>query len=107
MTDHTINIIKSIKRSGKVWSQAVAEYMSEYSGSPVEEYTETELNRILKEAFLDYLTTCDSPSMEIRGLLDLMENNGLHSIGYHIANVLGMVEVKDGDKYVNGFRNYS
>ena len=104
MTDHTISIIKAIKLSGKVWNQAVAEYMSKYSGSLVDEYTETELNRILKEAFLDYLTTCDNPSMEVRDLLDFMDNNGSRSLGHHIANVLGLTQVRDGDKYVNGFR---
>jgi hypothetical protein len=104
MTDHTIRIINAIKRSGKVWNQAVAEYMSEYSGCPIEEYTETKLNRILKEAFLDYLATCDNPSMEVCDLFDFMDNHGSESLGHHIADVLGMTQVRDGNEYVNGFR---
>jgi hypothetical protein len=104
MTDKTIGIIYAIKRSGKIWNQAVAEWMSNYSGSPVEKYTETLLNKILKEAFIDYMSTCDKPGMEVSDFLDLIENNGSYSLGHHIANKLGMTQVKEGNKFVNGFR---
>lgn len=105
MTDLTLNIIKSIKCSGKVWNRAVAEYMSEYSGCPVEDYTETSLNHILKEAFIDYVSTCDNPEEPVRELFDFIENNGARSLGHHIANVLGLTQVRKNDKYINGFRD--
>lgn len=105
MTDQTVGIIYAIKRSGKVWDQAVKEYMASYSGSPIEVYTETELNRILKLAFVDYIETCDKPHIEIYSLLTLIESNGTHSLGYYLANVLGLVQVKDNGKFVNGFKD--
>ena len=104
MTDKTLGIIYAIKRSGKVWNQAVAEWMADYSGSPVEEYTETVINKILKEAFVDYISTCDKPDVELYEFLCLIESQGMHSLGYYIANILGMTQVKDCDKFVNDFR---
>ena len=104
MTDKTLGIIYAIKRSNKVWNQAVAEWMSDYSGSPVVAYTETVINKILKEAFVDYISTCDKPNVELYSFLCLIEGQGMHSLRYYIANILGMAQVKDGDIFVNGFR---
>lgn len=105
MTDQTIGIIGAIKQSGLVWNRAVAEYMSETTGTPAESYTETDLNQILKSALVDYISTCDRPGDEVRDLLDMMESSGSHSIGYHIANLLGIAQVREGGEYVNGFRD--
>ena len=106
MTDKTMGIIRSIKQSGNVWNRAVAKFMSEYSGSPIEEYTETLINQILVEAFVDYISTCDNPASEVRDLLAYIASDGSHSIGYHIANVLGMAHVRgDNGSFVNGFNN--
>ncbi len=104
VTDKTIGIIYAIKRSGKVWNQAVAEWMADYSGSSVEEYTETALNNIMKEAFGDYISSCDNPEREVRDLLDMIGRNGSYSIGHHLANVLAITQVKEGERFVNGFR---
>lgn len=104
MTDKTLGIIYAIKRSGKVWNQAVADWMSDYSGSPVEEYTETVINKILKEAFADYISTCDHPDREVYDLLDYISNNGSYSLGHCISIVFELAQVKSKDKFVNGFR---
>lgn len=105
MTDLTIGIIKAIKQSGKVWNRAVAEYMSEHTGTPIEDYTEHYLNTILKEAFLDYIATCDNPVLEVEILIDLMTSYGAGSLGCHLANILGMAQVRDKNgNYINGFR---
>ena len=105
MTDHTIRIIYAIKRGGDTWNRAVAKYMSEYSGYPYKDYTEMQLNNILKEAFLDYLSTCDNPVLAVRDLIDSMTGHGLESLGFHISNVFMMARVKFEDKYINGFRD--
>ena len=104
MTDKTLGIIYAIKRSGKAWNQAVAEWMADYSGSPVEAYTEIILNKILKEAFIDYVSTCDRPDIEIYELLSCIDKNGSYSLGHCIAIVLELARVKNGDEFVNGFR---
>lgn len=105
MTDRTLGIIKAIKQRGKVWNRAVAEYISERTGTPIEDYTEYDLNIILKEAFLDYIATCDNPAFEVETLINLMTSFGDSSLGCHLANILGMTQVRDkDDNYVNGFR---
>ena len=103
MKDVTNGLIYAIKRSGKPWNQAVAKYMSNYSGSPIEEYTETVINLILKQAFVDYIETCDDPEREVSDLLDFIQCDGSHSLGYYLAMVLGNTQVRDGDRFVNGF----
>ena len=107
MTDHTLNIIYAIKKSGKSWDQAVSEYMSAYSGSPIERYDEYNLNHILREAYCDYISTCDNPAMEARKLLEMMDNYPMYSRAHHLANCMGLAQVKDKGKFVNGFREYN
>ena len=104
MTDLSLGIIYAIKQSGKPWNQAVAEYMSNYSGSPIEDYTETKLNQILKSTFLDYISTCDKPNEDVETLFEMMKAE-YHSLGYYIAHTLAMTIVKNDGKYVNGFRS--
>jgi len=99
MTDRTLGIIKAIKQSGKVWNRAVAEYMSELTGSPIEEYTETCVNQILQSAFLDYIGTCDHPAWEVQILFDLLERHGTASLGHHLAHILGIAQVRDHNGY--------
>lgn len=105
MNDKTLGIIYAIKRSGKQWNEAVSEYMSDYSGCPKEEYSEWELNRIMRIAFIDYLETCDKPYAEVRELLEMMDRYSGYSMGHYLANVLGMTKVKEKEKFVNGFRD--
>lgn len=107
MTDHTLNLIYAIKKSGKSWNQAVSEYMSAYSGSPIERYDEYSLNHILREAYCDYISTCDNPAMEARKLLEMMDNYPMYSRAHHLANCMGLAQVKDKGKFVNGFREYN
>ena len=104
MTDHTLNLIYAIKQSGKSWNQAVSEYMFTYSNSPIESYDEYTLNRILKEAYCDYISTCDNPAIEARKLLEMMDDYPMYSRAHHLANCMGWAQVKDNGKFVNGFR---
>lgn len=105
MTDTTLGIIYAMKRSSENWDKAVAEYMANYSGSPIEDYSETVLNRIMKNAFVDYVETCDKPHIVIYELLHSLDTNGWYSLGHHLANILILEQVKDGDRFVNGFRD--
>jgi len=104
MTDHTLNLIYAIKQSGKSWNQAVSEYMSAYSGSSIEEYDEYSLNHILRAAYCDYISTCDNPAMEVYNLLEMMDSYPMYSRAHHLANCMGMAQVKDKGKFINGFR---
>ena len=104
MTNHTLNLIYAIKQSDKLWNQAVSEYMSTYSGSPIENYNEYILNHILREAYCDYISTCDNPAVEARKLLEMMDSYPMYSRAHHLANCMGLAQVKDKGRFVNGFR---
>ena len=105
MNDKTLGIIYAIKKSNKSWDKAVAKFMSKYSGSPEDEYADHHLNAILKDAFADYMATCDSPYYETRILLDMMDSTGFYSLGHYLATTLMLTRVKDDyGNYINGFR---
>ena len=57
MEDRTVNIILITKRFGGVENikQHIAKYMSEECDCPIETYTESLLNGIVRVAFFDYL----------------------------------------------------
>ena len=105
MSDQTLGIIYAIKQRGESPLKAVAEYMSEYSGSPKDEYNEEYLYVILKNAYIDYMSTCDSPSSEVARFLELLEKNYGHSMAFTLVITMGLTRVKNTDgKFVNGFR---
>lgn len=56
----TENFIRAIKRGKNGAKQAAIDFMSDYSGSPKEEYTDYTLLPIVKNFFLDYIKTGDS-----------------------------------------------
>ena len=105
MSDQTLEIIYAIKQFGRAPLASVAEYMSEYTGSPENEYNEFVLYSILKNAYADYLSTCDNPAAEFEHLMNLFETGHFHSTAYILAIALGLTRVRDNDgQYINGFR---
>ena len=107
MTERTFDIIMAIKNSDLVWNKAVAKYMSEYTGAPEEEYTETLISDILQDTVSDYISTCDNPGADVGFLLHLMsEATSKHSFGYSYANFLGLTRVKENNEYINGFQEF-
>lgn len=105
MSDRTLNIIHAIKQYSFMWDNAIKYYMSNLTGQDIEDYSESDLYKILKEAFLDYLKTCDNPSYAVRLLLEANERDGSSSIASKIASVLIIQQVKDKNgNFVNGFR---
>lgn len=56
----TENFIRAIKRGKNGAKQAAIDFMSDYSGSPKEEYTDYVLLPIVKNFFLDYIKTGDA-----------------------------------------------
>lgn len=104
MTDKTLGIIYAMKRSEKSWDRAVIDWMADYSGSDPDFYTESVINTVLQEAFVDYVSTCDHPEWVVHDLLDCIKRNGAYSLGHSIAVILAGVRVKDGKKFINGFR---
>lgn len=80
---------------------SVINYMSDVCMYNKEWYTEGQIERILKEAFYDFIDTCDKPSYFLRQLDDLI------SIDQHLSNRICMVfsttDVYEDCLYINGF----
>lgn len=96
--------------------QAIAAYMSDACGCPIEEYTNNILNDIIYQAALDYIDGLPKPSVFIRSIMDVLNlnNNPLISADQHldyyeaVCRAFSLVRVKAkneyGDEYfVNGF----
>ena len=106
MTERTYNIIMAVKNCKQPWNQGVAEYMSKETGSPTYIYNESLINNIMKDAVVDYLSTCDNPNRSTERLLEMLMESSGHSFGFVVADYLGLVRVKKDGMYVNGFGEF-
>lgn len=110
MNDRTLGLIYTIKGLHKPWSVAVAKYMSMETDTPEDFYTYGDCYKIIKEAFFDYISTCDNIRPLLYTFFEYIERDGVFSIGEKIAGALSMEKVRDKDSksgeyyYVNGFR---
>lgn len=99
-----INICKCNTRYnvGKSQQEAIISYLSEVHKMPIEFYTETELTRILKEVFYDFLDSCDKPSYYLKEIDRFIIHASYNGA---IIDVLALIDVYDTgeDKWINGF----
>lgn len=65
MDDLTLGIIDAVKRGKKSGKESIIDFLSEYTGTPKEYYSDGELIRIIRNAFVDYLKTADNPAFEV------------------------------------------
>lgn len=116
MTTRTMEIIDLIKNPQyigcKTPEEAVIKYMSKTCICPKEYYTEEVITEILKEAFIDFISTCSNPSYYVRSLMDYLSTNNImykaRSLKDSIIVVLMLVQVRTEDEesnlvYTNGF----
>lgn len=112
MEDRTRKLIYAIKEGqSNDYDTTVKNFMSLYTGNPVEHYTETQLNLIAKMVFIDFLETADNPSSIVLEFLNELESKTIDEITSGdirqcIFNVLNYVKVYYDGKYVNGFIQY-
>lgn len=105
MTDLTIGLIYSIKANTASWDKAVADFMARHTTADIKEFNDATYYCILKQAFLDYLATCDRPDKDVYMYMSIMECNPMWSGAHQIADALICTTVRtDLGKYVNGFR---
>lgn len=116
MTDETMELIWAIKKNKQHHtdlSQIVIDYYSEYSGSPKEEYTDSIIFNLVKNAFLDYLSTANHPDREMKVYFDtqnriLMMEPEISFLKLEtkcILIVFQLAQVRDHQKmFINGFR---
>lgn len=106
MTEQTYNIIMAIKNIDQPWNQAIAKYMSKETGTPEYLYGETLINKVLKDAVIDYFTTCDHPYAAMDVLLKMLMDSGGHSFGFVVADYLHGVCMRMDGVYINGFGKF-
>ena len=105
MTERTYNIIMACKHieTGNIVDGA-RQYMSKECDVPIEEYTESQMSRIMKVAMYDYIDSCDKPSIFLRQFMEVDRFYEGISLGERIACALRCVLVKDKNgNYINGF----
>lgn len=114
MNKRTCNIIMASKGSLPMFLNSVNDehtqiervkkYMSEECDCPIDHYTDEIMDDILFEAMCDYIDTCDRPSFFLRQIKEvkrLLDKD--RSLAEKIAIAFDLVEVRDKNKYVNGF----
>ena len=65
MDNLTLGIIYAVKHSGKTAKESIVDFLSEYTATPKEHYSDGELVRIIRDAFVDYLKTADNPAFDV------------------------------------------
>lgn len=124
MEDLTLGLIYAVKQSEKSAKESIVDFLPEYTGTPKEYYSDGELVRIIRDAFVDYLKTADKPSFDVWQYFDAKrqqenfkdvfpeqqkkyaERDGKMDIDTEaIISALRLSRVQENGKYVNGFRN--
>lgn len=106
MTQRTCNIIMACK--GCICPEIeeplerVKLYMANECACPLTVYTRKRIDGIMFDAMCDYLDTCDKPSFFFKEMERLFEKEYFNR-AEQIANTFRLVEVMDGEKYINGF----
>ena len=64
MDDLTLGIIYAIKHNGNS-KESIVDFLSEYTGTPKEYYSDGQIKRIMRDRFVDYLKTADDPAYNV------------------------------------------
>lgn len=124
MENLTLGIIYALKNSGKSSKESIIDFLSEYSGTPKEYYSDGQIIRIIRDSFIDYLRTSDNPAFDVWQYFDAKqqrenfkdvfpeqykkyyENDGTMDIDTEsIISALRLTHVRENNKYINGFRD--
>lgn len=125
MDNLTLGIIYAVKHSGKTAKESIVDFLSEYTATPKEHYSDNELVRIIRDAFIDYLKTADNPAFDVWQYFDAKrqqenfkdvfpvqqkkyaERDNLFDIDTEgIISALRLSHVKENGNYINGFRDW-
>lgn len=124
MNDLTLGLIYAVKHSEKTAKESIIDFLSKYTGTPKEYYTDKELVSIIRNAFIDYLRTADNPAFDVWQYFDAkrqaenfkdvfpkkheqyVEQNHCIDIDTEaIVTALRLIGVQKDGKYINGFRD--
>ena len=106
MTDLTLGIIYAIKNNPQGHDVGIQKFLHHYYESDYQ-YDRDFIDRALRQACSDYITTADDPIEEIHryflnsNIFSLIEISEYH----RMIHFLTFTRVKDGNgNYINGFR---
>lgn len=109
MNQRTCNIIMCCKGHCKLPGgetgghlNAIAAYMADECGCPIEDYQGLLLENIMQEALFDYMNSAKRPGSDLRNLFCRTHAHE-PSICERIATLFSLVQVMDGGTYMNGF----
>lgn len=125
MNDLTLGLIYAVKHSEKSAKESIIDFLSEYTGTPKQYYSDNELVRIIRDSFVDYLKTADNPAFEVwqyfdakrqkENFKDVFPEQHKKYVGRDncmdidteaILSAFRLTRVQEDDKYVNGFRDW-
>lgn len=125
MDNLTLGLIYAVKHSGKSAKESIIDFLSEYTATPQEHYSDGELVGIIRSAFVDFLKTADNPAFNVWQYFDAkrqQENfkdifpeqqkryakrDGKMDIDTEaIISALRLSHVQENGKYINGFRDW-
>ena len=114
MKDSTLGTVYALKHGNKELDEVVIDYWSELTGTPAKYYGKEILMDIAIDVLRDYISTADNPSFVLWELFNYMhfDCKSLYKVEKEfddrvrdaIWTTLVMTQVRDNEKYVNGFR---
>ena len=78
-------------------------FLSEYTGTGKEYYTSGEMKRIARMVFIEFLRTARSPAYHVHEFFAHLDRTEDEKEA--ILESLRMVQVRDDEGYINGFRD--
>lgn len=125
MDDLTLGIIYAVKHGNKSGKESIIDFLSEYTATPKQHYSDRELVRIIRDTFVDYLKTADNPAFDVWQYFDAkrqQENfkdvfpeqhkkyaerdNCMDIDTEAIISAFRLACVQENGKYVNGFKDW-
>lgn len=109
MDDLTLGVIYAVKHRDhgkKTLTEEAAAFLSKYTETPIQYYTTSEMDRIAKMLFIDYLKTARNPAFEVDRLFHPIGTRNITD-AENIFVCLSLTRVKDESGYINGFREFS
>lgn len=123
MDNLTLGLIYAVKHGEKSGKESIIDFLSEYTGTPKEYYSDGKLIQIIRNAFVDYLKTADNPAFDVWHYFDakrqkenfkdvfseqhkkyIERDNCMDIDTEAILSAFRLTRVQKDGKYTNGFR---
>ena len=104
MTVETMRLIEALKQNDGSTQWIVAQHLAEACGTEPMWYSAEDVEKKLREALMDYMSTCEDPRVEFRRLMFLFDDHILYRNNAAVyASFLRQTCVRSADpKYNDG-----